>query len=469
MAPINAVTAVYDYLVIGGGSGGIASARRAASYGVKTAVIESGRLGGTCVNVGCVPKKVMWNTASIAEAIHDAKDYGFNVDNNTEKVKFDWSVIKKTRDEYIKRLNGIYANLLNGSKVEHIQGQGQMIGPHQIQVGDKVYEGKHILLAPGGHPSRMDIPGFDLGIDSDGFFELEAQPKKALVVGGGYIGVEIAGIFNALGTETHLALRHSNVLKAFDVTIQNHVMEELVNSGVIVHTGIVAKKLEKNEGGGEGDGLISFYSSTSDSVLAGFDCVLWAIGRDPNTRALGLDLAGVKVNARGEILVNEFEETNVEGVYAVGDATGRLELTPIAIAAGRRLADRLFGGPAMAGRKLNYTNVPSVVFSHPPVGSVGMTQSQAEAKYGKDGLKIYLSTFTNMYHAVTVRKTKTVVKMICVKDEGEKVVGLHIVGIGADEMLQGFAVAIKMGATKKDFDDTVAIHPTAAEEVVTLT
>lgn len=360
----------------------------------------------------------------------------------------------------MSKFQGVYANMLNGSKVEHIQGRGVMIAPNLVKVGEDVYEGKHILLATGGHSVRMHIPGGELGIDSDGFFELESQPKKVLVVGSGYIGVELAGVFNALGSETHLSIRHSHVLRSFDHMIQNHVMEELKSAGVHVHTKMHAETVTKDAP----TGLFTF-TTTSGEQLTGFDCILWAIGRAPNTKGLGLDSAGVAVNERGQILVDEFEETNVKHVFAIGDVTGRIELTPVAIAAGRRLADRLFGG--MEGRKLDYTNVPSVVFSHPPVGSVGMTEHQANERYGKENIKIYNSTFTNMYHAVTTRKTKTVVKLICHGPE-EKVVGLHIVGIGADEMLQGFAVAIKMGATKKDFDDTVAIHPTAAEEVVTL-
>lgn len=357
--------------------------------------------------------------------------------------------------------------MLNGSKVDHIQGRGVMIAPNLVKVGEEVYEGKHILVATGGHSLRMHIPGGELGIDSDGFFELESLPKKVLVVGSGYIGVELAGIFNALGAETHLAIRHSHVLRSFDSVIQNHVMEELKSAGVIVHEKTHAQKVEVSgavNGVADANATYSFTTTTGE-VLSGFDCLLWAIGRGPNTKGLGLDMAGVALNDRGQILVDEYEETNVKNVFAVGDVTGRIELTPIAIAAGRRLADRLFGG--MSGRKLDYTNVPSVVFAHPPVGSVGLTEEQANDKYGKENVKIYNSTFTNMYHSVTTRKTKTVVKLICMGPE-EKVVGLHIVGIGADEMLQGFAVAIKMGATKKDFDDTVAIHPTAAEEVVTL-
>jgi glutathione reductase (NADPH) len=354
---------------------------------------------------------------------------------------------------------GIYGNLLSGSKVDHIIGRGEMIGPNLVKVGDDLFEGKHILLATGGHPMRMQIPGGEVGIDSDGFFELEKQPKKALVVGGGYIGVEIAGVFNALGTETHLSLRQEVVLKSFDPTIQSHVMDELKSAGVHVHTKSTAVKVYTDENG------LMVFEGTNGVKLEGFDCILWAIGRTPNTRGLGLDKSGVKLNERGEVVVDEWEETNVKNVFAVGDVTGRIELTPVAIAAGRRLADRLFGG--MADRKLDYSNVPSVVFSHPPVGSVGLTEPQAIEKFGKENIKVYNSTFTNMYHSVITRKTKTVVKLICAGTD-EKVVGLHIVGIGADEMLQGFAVAIKMGATKKDFDDTVAIHPTAAEEVVTL-
>lgn len=340
-----------------------------------------------------------------------------------------------------------------------------------MKVGEEVYEGKHILVATGGHAVRMHIPGGELGIDSDGFFELETQPKKVLVVGSGYIGVELAGVFNALGSETHLAIRHSHVLRSFDSVIQNHVKEELKSAGVIVHEKVHAAKVELSLGESDASGVVSesngtyTMTTTTGEVLSGYDCVVWAIGRAANTKGLGLDAAGVSLNEAGQILVDEFEETNVKNVFAVGDVTGRIELTPVAIAAGRRLADRLFGG--MSGRKLDYTNVPSVVFSHPPVGSVGLTEHQAHEKYGKENIKIYNSTFTNMYHAITTRKTKTVVKLICAGVD-EKVIGLHIVGIGADEMLQGFAVAIKMGATKKDFDDTVAIHPTAAEEVVTL-
>lgn len=353
---------------------------------------------------------------------------------------------------------------MSGSKVDHIVGLGEFVGPNQVKVGDDIFEAKHILVATGGHSMRMDIPGGDLGIDSDGFFDLEKQPKKALVVGSGYIGVELAGVFNALGTETHLAVRYDSVLRTFDPSIQTSLLEELKTSGVKVHTHHVASKVEQSA-----DGTYSIFSKDKDSgeehVLSGFDCLLWAIGRTPNTRGLGLDKVGIKTNDKGQIVVDEFEETNVATHYSVGDVTGRIELTPIAIAAGRRLADRLFGG--MEGRKLDYSNVPSVVFSHPPIGTVGLTEPQAEEKYGKDNVKVYKSSFTNMYHAVTTRKTKTLVKLICVGKE-EKVVGLHLVGIGADEMLQGFAVAIKMGATKKDFDDTVAIHPTAAEEVVTL-
>lgn len=335
------------------------------------------------------------------------------------------------------------------------------MGPNTVAVGEDVYEGKHILVATGGHSMRMKVPGGELGIDSDGFFELESQPKKALILGSGYIGVEIAGVFNALGTETHLAMRQDSLLRSFDPAVQEHVIEELKASGVKLHPKFTTSKVEKDSS----TGLFSIHSDSGAEPLTGFDCLLWAIGRAPNTNGLGLDVAGIKTNEKGEIIVNEFEETNVPQIYSVGDVTGRIELTPVAIAAGRRLADRLFGG--MDGRKLDYSNVPSVVFSHPPVGSVGLTEPQAIEKFGKDNVKIYKSSFTNMYHSVTTRKTKTLVKLICTGPT-EKVVGLHLVGIGADEMLQGFAVAIKMGATKKDFDDTVAIHPTAAEEVVTL-
>lgn len=444
----------FDYLVIGGGSGGIASARRAASYGVKVGLIENKRLGGTCVNVGCVPKKVMWNCASIAEALHDAKDYGFPV----EQGPFGWQHLKETRDAYIARLNGIYYRNLEVSEVETINGFGEFVEPHVVQVGEERYRGKHILIATGGYPRRPEIEGGEMGITSDGFFELKEQPHKIAIMGAGYIAVEIAGIFNSLGSEVTMFIRRQEFLRSFDAMLRETLMEEMLNSGVSIHPCREAERVERDERGKYKVCL------SEDTQMGGFDEILWAIGREPNSHKLNLHEVGIKRDGHGYIEVDEYQNTSVSGVYAVGDVIGRIQLTPVAIAEGRKLADRLFGGQTKA--RVDYDNVPSVIFSHPPIGTVGLTERQAHEEYG-DEVKIYSTRFTNMYHAVTTRKTSTAMKIVTVGPR-EKVVGIHVIGIGADEMIQGFAVAVKMGATKADLDATVAIHPTSSEELVVM-
>jgi len=451
---MSAATLLFDYLVIGGGSGGIASARRAASYGIKTALIEGARLGGTCVNVGCVPKKVMYNTAAISEALHDARDYGFVIPSG---IEFNWKHIKEARDAYVKRLNGIYAKNLDSSSVTTFHGHARFVGPNQVEVDGKRIEAKHVLIATGGRPKVPKIPGAEFGITSDGFFELEQQPKRVAVVGAGYIAVELAGIFNALGSKTSLFIRHSQFLRTFDPMIREFLADEMKKSGIDIIDSVEIAKVEKK------DGALTLTTKT-DTTHDGFECVLWAVGREPNTD-LNLDAANVKLSEEGYIEVDEYQNTTAPNTYSLGDVCGKYQLTPVAIAAGRRLAERVFNNKH--NLKLEYENIPSVIFSHPTVGAVGLTEEEAIKKYGKDKLKIYTSKFTNMYHAVTERKVGTNMKMITILPD-EKVVGLHLVGIGSDEMLQGFAVAIKMGATKAHFDDTVAIHPTAAEEIVTM-
>jgi len=451
---MSAAALLFDYLVIGGGSGGIASARRAASYGIKTALIEGSRLGGTCVNVGCVPKKVMYNTAAISEALHDARDYGFVIPSG---IEFNWKHIKEARDAYVKRLNGIYAKNLDSSGVTTFHGHARFVGPNQVEVDGKRIEAKHVLIATGGRPKVPKIPGAEFGITSDGFFELEQQPKRVAVVGAGYIAVELAGIFNALGSKTSLFIRHAQFLRTFDPMIREFLADEMKKSGIDIIENVEIAKVEKK------DGALTLTTKT-DTTHDGFECVLWAVGREPNTD-LNLDAANVKLSEEGYIEVDEYQNTTAPNTYSLGDVCGKYQLTPVAIAAGRRLAERLFNN--QHNLKLDYENIPSVIFSHPTVGAVGLTEEEAIKKYGKDKLKIYTSKFTNMYHAVTERKVGTNMKMITILPD-EKVVGLHLVGIGSDEMLQGFAVAIKMGATKAHFDDTVAIHPTAAEEIVTM-
>ena len=449
------MTERYDFLVIGGGSGGIAAARRAAEHGARTALVEAHRLGGTCVNVGCVPKKVMWNTAHVAEVIRQAPDYGFSVTSNN----FDWPTITKARDGYVQRLNEIYKKNLDASGVSLYTGWASFQEPHTVRVDDHELQADHILIATGGRPTIPDIPGAELGITSDGFFELGHQPQSTLVVGAGYIATELAGVLNSLGTEVTMLLRKTTLLKEFDATLGDTLMSEMEAAGTKILTGVRLQEIRTAP-----DGTLSIFHD-ADQTTTGFDSVLWAIGREPLTADLNLDHAGVRIDAEGFIPTDKYQCTNIDGVYAVGDVTGRQALTPVAIAAGRRLADRLFGSHANA--YLDYTDIPTVIFSHPPIGTVGLTEEQARAEHGEDNVKIYQSRFTNMQYAVSQQKPATVVKLIVVGPE-ERVVGCHMIGQAADEIIQGFAVALKMGATKTDFDNTVAIHPTAAEELVTL-
>ena len=444
----------YDFIVIGGGSGGIAGARRAAEHGANVLLIEYGPLGGTCVNVGCVPKKVMWNAAQVAETLHLAPDYGFGVENGG----FQWEKIKSSRDAYVQRLNGIYARNLDGSRVTVVRGTARFVSDHVVEVEGERYQAPHILVATGGRPTVPDLPGADLGITSDGFFELETQPRNVMVIGAGYIATELAGVLHGLGSEVTMVLRKDKLLRTFDHTLHELVMEEMESAGIRIFRNVNLTGLTR-----EADGSLGFTDAAGD-VISGFDCIIWAIGRHTNIAPLDLDNTGISVDPQGFIEVDEFQNTSVDGVYAVGDVTPHAPLTPVAIAAARRLSERLFNNNPDA--RLDYANIPTVVFSHPPIGTVGLTEMEARERYG-DGIKIYQSRFINMRYAVSEHKSPTIVKLITLGPE-EKVIGCHVIGDGADEMMQGFAVAVKMGATKQDFDDTVAIHPTAAEELVTL-
>ncbi|XP_001635558.3 glutathione reductase, mitochondrial isoform X2 [Nematostella vectensis] len=455
-----AAVKAYDYVVIGGGSGGIASARRAAEFGVKAVVIEHARLGGTCVNVGCVPKKIMFNAAMCAETLPYYKDYGFDVTLN----KFTWKNIKEKRDAHVSKLNTIYENNLGKAHVDFVAGHAQFTPDGNVKVGDQLFSGKHILIATGGVPSLPSIPGFEHGITSDGFFELEDLPKKVAVVGAGYIAVELAGILNALGSRVSLLIRYNNVIRNFDSMLSGMLTEEIKDSGIDLCTNTTTEQVSKDSN----TGLLTLHTlknKTEKVDLSGYDCLLWAMGRNPNTNNLGLEHMGIEMDKGGHIIVDEFQNTTRPNVYALGDVCGKALLTPVAISAGRKLAHRLFDG--QTNLRLDYDNIPTVVFSHPTIGTIGLTEEQAAQQYGKDKLKIYKSTFVNMYYAVTDKKHKTHMKLITLLPE-EKVIGLHILGLGADEMLQGFAVAIKMGATKADFDNAVAIHPTSSEELVTM-
>ena len=443
---------MFDLICIGGGSGGIATARRAAEYGAKVAVIEGARLGGTCVNVGCVPKKLFWQAAEVMEAVHGAA--AINIEG-VGAGRFNWAAFKGQRDAYIQRLNGIYASNLAKAGITLIEGFARFVDEHTVQVGERQYQARHIVIATGGRPERPPVPGAELGSVSDDFFTLESQPREAVIVGGGYIACEIAGVLQALGTQAHLVIRGDRLLRTLDPDITEVLEKALTEQGVQIHRGRQVRELSRA-------GAI-YQATLDDGTTLNADFFLWAMGRAANTDQLDLPKAGVATRANGEIIVDEYQNTNVAGIYALGDNTGALALTPVAIAAGRQLAKRLFLKDKTA--KLDYQNIPTVIFTHPPIGSVGLTETQARAGGGE--IKVYRTKFTPMRRAFAVHKPQTLMKLICAGPE-ERVVGIQMIGDGVDEMLQGFAVAVKLGATKGDFDRTVAIHPTSSEELVTL-
>lgn len=451
----------YDYIAIGGGSGGIASINRAASYGQKCAIIEAKHLGGTCVNVGCVPKKVMFYGAQIAEAVHRyAPNYGFDVSVN----HFDYAKLVKSRQAYIERIHTSYNNVLSKNNVDVLNGFARFKDEKTVEVsyedGSKEeVTADHILIATGGRPTIPDLEGEEYGITSDGVFALDALPKSVAIVGAGYIAVELAGVFNSLGVKTHLFVRQHAPLRQQDPLIVETLLEVLAQDGIELHTKAIPQKVTKNQDS-------SLTLTLEDGRETTIETLVWAIGREPATDVINLDVTGIATNERGFIKVDKFQNTNVPNIYAVGDIIeGGIELTPVAVAAGRRLSERLFNNKP--NEHLDYNLIPTVVFSHPPIGAIGLTEPQAIEQYGKDNVKVYKSSFTAMYTAVTQHRQPCRMKLVCVGKE-EKIVGLHGIGFGVDEMIQGFAVAIKMGATKADFDNTVAIHPTGSEEFVTM-
>jgi len=444
----------FDYLVIGGGSGGLASARRAAEYGAKVALIESSELGGTCVNVGCVPKKVMWNASEVAETLHSAAGYGFQVTLEGH----DFAGLCQRREAYIARMRSVYQKNLAKDGVELIRGRAALLSANRVRVGERIFEAKHVLIATGSVATLPNIPGATLGESSDGFFALRHLPRSALIVGAGYIAVELASVLRGLGCEVTLAMRHERPLRGFDTMLGDALREALENAGVHVRLSSTVEGVATNE---SGERIVTLEGGYT---LPPVEALFWAIGRHANTKGLGLEAAAVRTDRDGHVVVDEWQNTTTPGVYALGDVTGRATLTPVAIAAGRRLSDRLFGGKPQS--KLDYSDIPSVVFSHPPIGSVGLSEPDARALHG-DAVKVYSTRFTNMFYAVTEHKALTHMKVVCLGQD-ERVVGVHVIGRGADEMIQGFAVAVKVRATKADFDRTVAIHPTASEELVTM-
>ena len=443
----------YDLIAIGGGSGGLAVAEKAAQLGRRVAIIESHRLGGTCVNNGCVPKKVMWYAANLAHAVDDAGDFGIPA----QRGMTDWNRLVSGRESYIRNINDYWNGHVEDNNIDRIYGHARFVGDKTIEVDDRHYSADHIAIATGGKPIVPPVPGAELGITSDGFFELDAMPEKVAIVGGGYIGVELSGVLRALGSEVTIIALEDRIMELFDPMISEVLSSEMTRQGIRVQTGFQVTELSKAD-----EGIT--VSSGDKRKITGFDHVIWAVGRSPNTATLNLEACGVEMLGNGMIPVDDYQNTNVNGIYALGDITGKVALTPVAIAAGRKLAERLFDGKH--DNKVDYDNIPSVVFSHPPIGTVGITEDRARERYGDD-ITVYQSDFTSMRHALNTDGSMTAMKLVCAGAD-EKIVGIHIIGDNSDEMLQGFAVAVNMGATKADFDSTMAIHPTSAEELVTM-
>ena len=443
----------YDVIAIGAGSGGLSVVERAASYGQKCAVVERGKMGGTCVNVGCVPKKIMWFGANLAHSIEDAKSYGFSVSN----TGFDWAKLVEKREAYIDGINHWYHGYLKDLGIDELTGDASFVDSHTLEMDGKKYSANHIVISTGTVPSRPDIPGAEHAITSDGFFSLDSLPEKVAIVGSGYIAVELAGVLNSLGAEVTMYLRKSHVLGEFDSLLKTTLFDALSKSGIVLKTNTQIESIRQNNGALE-------VSDNQGDTQSGLEQVIYAVGRNPDHAGLNIENAGVELDQRGYVPCDLYQNTNQAHIFALGDITGRAPLTPVAIAAGRRLADRLYDG--QADRHVDYKNIATVVFSHPPIGTVGLTEEEAKKQHG-DSIKIYQTDFTAMYNSISGHSVPTAMKLVCL-GEREVVIGCHIIGPGVDEMLQGFAVAIRMGATKKDFDDTIAIHPTSSEELVTM-
>ncbi|HWK43682.1 MAG TPA: glutathione-disulfide reductase [Stellaceae bacterium] len=440
----------FDLFTIGAGSGGVAGSRRAAAYGARVGICEDSRVGGTCVIRGCVPKKLLVYGAHFADAFADAVGFGWSIEGAT----FDWPTLIANKNREIDRLNGIYLKLLADSGVELITGRGRLLDAHTVLVGERVVTAERILIATGGHPVVPAIPGIEHAITSNEALELPSLPRRITIVGGGYIAVEFAGIFNGLGVEVTLALRGDLPLTGFDQDVRTAVAHELRARGIEIRSRTEFTRIDPRAGG--------YTLTTTAGHEADTDLVMMATGRHPNTKTLGLDAIGVKTNGVGAILVDEWSQTSVPRIYAVGDVTDRLNLTPVAIAEARALAETLYNDNPI---RFDPGNVPTAVFSQPPVATVGLTEAQARDTFG--AIDVYRSRFRPMKHTLSGREERTLMKLI-VDRASDRVIGCHMVGEDAAEIMQGLAIALKCGATKRQFDQTVGIHPSAAEEFVTM-
>jgi glutathione reductase (NADPH) len=442
----------YDMITLGAGSGGVASSRRAGSYGARVAIVEESRIGGTCVLRGCVPKKLLVYGAQFADAFADAAGFGWSV----APPSFDWPALIAAKNKELDRLEGIYVSMLKNSGVEIIAGRGVLVDPHTVEVAGRHYTAETILIATGGHPTVPDIPGIEHVISSNEALDLPTLPRKIVIVGGGYIAVEFAGIFRGFGVEVAEIIRREELLYGFDDDLRVALAQEMRGRGIEIHTRTNVVRIEKAPHEG-----YSVYTSIGQEISA--DLVMYATGRGPNTRGLGLDAVGVKTNERGAVVVDEWQKTTVPSIYAVGDVTDRLNLTPVAIGEGRCIAETLFNKNPM---KMDHADVPTAVFSNPPIGTVGLTEEEARRQYGDD-VDIYASRFRPMKNTLSGRDERTFMKLV-VDGKTDRVLGCHMLGPDAPEIAQGLAIAIKCGASKRMFDQTVGIHPSAAEEFVTM-
>lgn len=445
---------LFDLIVIGGGSGGLAVAEKAAQYGQQVAVIEGGSLGGTCVNNGCVPKKVMWYAANLAHAVDDAPAFGIPA----KRGATDWQQLVEGRENYIANINRYWNGYVEDSGIVRVQGYARFTGAKTVEVNGQQFSAPHIVIATGGQPIVPNLPGADIGITSDGFFQLDRLPGKVAIIGGGYIGVELGGMLRAFGSRVTVIAMEDRLLERFDDMVSDILTREMRRQGIVVETGLEVKELQSRDSG-------HVVVDADGNTLEGFDTVIWAVGRRANTANLNLEAAGLTAGRGGLVAVDAYENTAVPGIYAIGDVTGKAALTPVAIAAGRKLAARLFNG--VTESRVDYNNIPSVVFSHPAVGTVGLSEAEARAHLGERAVTVYETRFQPMRYALSGHGVTTAIKIVCVGDD-ERVVGIHLVGDNVDEMLQGFAVAVQMGVTKADLDNTIAIHPTSAEELVTM-
>ncbi len=447
----------YDLLVMGAGSGGLAAAKRAASYGARVAIAEADRVGGTCVIRGCIPKKLMVYAAEFGHALADARGYGWSF----SEPSFDWAELFEDRNAAVARLENIHERLLAEAGVELLRGRAVLTGPDAVEIAGRAVRAGRILVATGARPVFPQVDGIDNAISSDGFFELPQQPRRVAIVGGGYIAVEFAGMLAALGSSVSLIFRRDLPLAGFDEDLRRELSQAMRDSGIEVLDRTVVTKIEAS---GQGQ-LLHLRGPEGDFERETDRALVYATGRKPNTEGLGLSEVGLTLGEKGELICDEAGRTSVPSILAVGDVTGRAALTPVAIQAARAIVDSVFGGKDAV---MDYENIPTAVFSHPPIGTVGIGEAEAAHRFGEGNVKVYKSRFTPLRHTLTDRKVPTFVKLVVVGDD-EKVVGCHLLGHDAPEIIQGFAVAVKMGATKADFDATVGIHPSTAEELVTLT